>query len=177
MDRQSDIHATIKYIFLFLQIIIWGQKDWYETMKLKFALMFFDSACPTRPSDTVTKYTIYPLSYWWKEFPNGLGSYLQLYPMSNKTWLKDALHFTFWDRIFARVRFYKSSFFIPSFRHQDSSSYCLVLATAKISTIWKNTPLDVYFLIFKSQDRAINRQCIIQPKRSHCPCDTFFKIS
>ena len=66
LDRQSDIHATVKYIFLFLQIIIWGQKDWYETMKLKFTLMFFDSACPTRPSDTVTKYTIYPLSYWWK---------------------------------------------------------------------------------------------------------------
>ena len=39
--------------------------------------MFFDSVYPTRPSDTVTKYTIYPpyQSYWSKEYSNGLGSY------------------------------------------------------------------------------------------------------
>ena len=30
-----------------------------KTMRLKFMLMFFDSVYPTRPSDTVTKYTIY----------------------------------------------------------------------------------------------------------------------
>ena len=57
------------------------------------------------------------------------------YSMANKTWLKNALHFTFWDRIFAhgsRVVFSKSSFFIPSFRHQDSNSYYSVVATAKI---------------------------------------------
>ena len=31
-----------------------------KTLKLKFILMFFDSVYPTRPSDTVTKYTIQP---------------------------------------------------------------------------------------------------------------------
>ena len=30
-----------------------------KTLKLKFILMFFDSVYPTRPSDTVAKYTIY----------------------------------------------------------------------------------------------------------------------
>ena len=105
-----------------------------------------------------------------------LSLILQLYPMASKTWLKDALHFTFWDRIFARVRFYKSSFFIPSFRHQDSNSYYLVLATAKIPKIWKRTSLDVYFSIWKSQDRVINHQWIIQPKLVDCPSDTFFQF-
>ena len=32
----------------------------HKIVKLKFILMFFDSAYPTRPSDNVTKYTIYP---------------------------------------------------------------------------------------------------------------------
>ena len=102
-----------------------------------------------------------------------LGLILQLYHMASKTWLKDALHFTFWDRIFARVRFYKSSFFIPSFRHQDSNSYYLVVATAKIPKICTRTSLDVYFSICKSQDRTINRQWIIQPKLIDCLSDTF----
>ena len=30
-----------------------------KTLKLKFILMFFDCVYPTRPSDNVTKYTIY----------------------------------------------------------------------------------------------------------------------
>ena len=30
-----------------------------KTLKLTFILMLFDSVYPTRPSDTVTKYTIY----------------------------------------------------------------------------------------------------------------------
>ena len=37
--------------------------------------MFLYSIYPTRPSDTVTKYTIYPLSYWWKDYSNILWSY------------------------------------------------------------------------------------------------------
>ena len=94
--------------------------------------------------------------------------------MARKNWLKDALHFTFWDRIFTRICFYKFSFFMPSFRHQDSSSYYLVLATAKIAKIWKRTSLDVYFSICKSQDRAINNQWITQPKLIDSPSDTFF---
>ena len=31
----------------------------YKTLKLKFILVFFDSVYPTRPSDIVTKYTVY----------------------------------------------------------------------------------------------------------------------
>ena len=102
---------------------------------------------------------------------------LLLYPMASKTWLKNTLYFTFWDRIFARVCFYKSSFFIPSFRHQHSSSCYLVVATAKIPKIWKHTPLDVYYSsIDKSQDREINHQWIIQPKLIDCPSGTFLNF-
>ena len=46
-----------------------------KALKLKFILMFFDSVYPTCPSDTVTKYTIYSLSYRWKSHSNGLRSY------------------------------------------------------------------------------------------------------
>ena len=105
-----------------------------------------------------------------------LGLILQRYLMASKTWLKDPLHFTFGDKIFARVRFYKSSFLIPSFRHQDSNSYSLVLAAAKIPKIRKRTSLDVYFSICKSQDRAINCHWIIQPKLIDGLSDTFFKF-
>ena len=45
-----------------------------KTLKLKFILMFFDSVYLTPASDTVTKHTIYPLSCWWKDYSNGLGS-------------------------------------------------------------------------------------------------------
>ena len=57
-DGQVDIHIPIKYVFLFLQIIIRSQKNWCETLKLKFISMSFDSVYPARPSDTLTKYTI-----------------------------------------------------------------------------------------------------------------------
>ena len=46
-----------------------------KTLKLKLMLMLFDSVYPTRPSNTLTKYTIYPQSYWWEDYSNGLGSY------------------------------------------------------------------------------------------------------
>ena len=61
-DGQSDIHITIKYVFIFLQIIIRSQKvdvRLNKALKLKFILMVFDNVYPTRPFDTVTKYTIY----------------------------------------------------------------------------------------------------------------------
>ena len=74
-DGQPDIPMTIKYVFLFLQIIIQSQKNWWKTLKLKFILMFFDISYLIRPSDIVNKYKINPLSYWWKEYTNGLGSY------------------------------------------------------------------------------------------------------
>ena len=43
-DGQSDIHITIKYVFIFQQITIWSQKidmRLNKTLKLKFMLMFF----------------------------------------------------------------------------------------------------------------------------------------
>ena len=68
-----------------LSTSLFSYKFWFEvkktdvrlnkTLKLKFTLMLFDSVYPTRPSDTVTKYTIYPLSYRWKDYSYGLGSY------------------------------------------------------------------------------------------------------
>ena len=57
-DGQVDIHIPIKYVFLFLQIIIRSQKNWCGNLKLKFILMFFDSVYPARPSDALTKYTV-----------------------------------------------------------------------------------------------------------------------
>ena len=104
-----------------------------------------------------------------------LGLILLLYPMASKTWLKNALHFTLRDRIFARVCFCKF-FFIPSFRLQDSNSYYLVVAAAKIKKNWKRTSLGVYFSICKSQDCTINHQWIIQSKLIDCPSDTFFNF-
>ena len=82
-DGKSNIHITIKYVFLFLQIIIRSQKNWCETLKLQFILMWFDRC------------------------------------LSDTSFRHDALHFTFWDKKFSRICFYKFSFFIPSFRHQD----------------------------------------------------------
>ena len=74
----------------------------HKIVKLKFILMFFDSAYPTRPSDNVTKYTIYPPppppSHYLvggKTIQMVLGLILLFYPMASKTWLKNALHFTF----------------------------------------------------------------------------------
>ena len=102
-----------------------------------------------------------------------LGLILLLYLMASKTRLENALSFTFWERIFARVCSDKSSFFIPSFRYQDSNSYYFVVATAKIPKLWKCTSLDVGFLTSRSQDRAISCQWIIQPKPIDCLYDTF----
>ena len=59
--KVSDVQSDI-------QIIMLSQKKigviLSKTLKLKFILMFFNSVFPTRPSDTVTEYAIYPLSYW-----------------------------------------------------------------------------------------------------------------
>ena len=86
-------------MFIFLQSIIQSQKNWCERlnkiMKLKFVLVFFDRFYPTRPSDTVAKYTIYPCLSVWKIFQMVLGLILLVYPMASKTWLKNALNFTF----------------------------------------------------------------------------------
>ena len=146
----------------------------HKTLKLKFLLIILIASVWHVLLSLWLSIQFNLLTYWWKDYANDFGLTLPLYPKASKTWLKNALRFTFRDRIFARVRFFKSSFFIPPFRRQDSSSYYLVVATAKIPKIWKGTSLDVDFLICKSQDYAINRQWIIQPKLIDCPSDTCF---
>ena len=143
-------------------------RPWNESLYWCFLIVSIRNVLPT-PWLSI-QFTPYLIG--GKNIQMVLGLILQLYLMVSKTWVKDALHFTFLDRIFARVRFYKFSFFIPPFRHQDSNSYYLVLATAKIPKIWKCTTLDVYFSICRSQNRASNRQWIIQPKLIDCPSDT-----
>ena len=58
-DGQSDIISQLSKSFYFYKFLFEVKKI-DETLELKFLLMFFDSVCPTRPSDTVTKYNIYP---------------------------------------------------------------------------------------------------------------------
>ena len=53
--------------------------------------MFFRSVYPTRPSNTMTKYTISPLSIGGKIIQMVFGLILLLFPMAIKTWLKNAL--------------------------------------------------------------------------------------
>ena len=134
--------------------------------------MLFNSAYPIHPSDNVTKYTVYLhilLVEWLFKWSLTLFCYFILWLAKPGSKILCIL--------FARVCFYKSSFFIPSFQHQHSSSCYLVVATAKIPKIWKHTPLDVYYSsIDKSQDREINHQWIIQPKLIDCPSGTFLNF-
>ena len=53
--------------------------------------MFFHNVYPTRPSNTMTKYTIFPLSIGGKIIQMVLDLILLLFPMASKTWLKNAL--------------------------------------------------------------------------------------
>ena len=61
MDNQ--IYTLEESTFLFFYKLLFEVKKidvrLNKTLKLKFILMFFDSVYPTRPSDTVTKYTVY----------------------------------------------------------------------------------------------------------------------
>ena len=170
------ILATVSTSFFFYKLLFWNQKNWCENLKLKFILMVLIVSIRHILPTPWLSIQFAPYLIGGKIIQMTLGLNLQLYPMASKTWLKDALYFTFWDRIFTRVRFYKSCFLISYFRHQDSNSYDLVLATAKIPKIWKRTSLNVYFSICKSQDHAINRQWIIQTKPINYPSDTFFQF-
>ena len=98
-----------------------------NALKLKFILVFFDSVYPTRPSNNVTKYTVYlPIVLVERLFE--LSWVLFCYFI---LWLaKPGSKMTY--RIFARVCFHKFPFFIPSFLHQGSNCYYLVVATVKI---------------------------------------------
>ena len=73
MDSRIYI-SQLRMSFFFYKFLFEVKKLMWE-LKLKFILTFFDSVYPTRPSDPLTNYTIYPLSYWWKDYSNSLGFY------------------------------------------------------------------------------------------------------
>ena len=142
-----------------------------KTLKLKFILMFFDSVYPTRPSDTVTKYTIYPLSYWWKDYSNGLGSYFAnlLYGQQNLT--QKCLAFYFLRQNIRSSSFLQILLFYPVLSTPRFKQLLFGGSCSKNPKILKCKSFDVYFSICKSQDRAI-----IQPKFINCLSDTFFNF-
>ena len=159
MDNQTYISQLSASLFFYKLLFEVKKIDvrLNKTLKLKFILMFFDSVYSTRPSDTGTKYTIYlPILLVRRLFKwsSVLFCYFILWLAKPGSKMSCILPF----EIFARVCFCKFSFFIPSFRHQDSNSYYLVVAAVKIPKLGKRTSLGVYFSICKSQNRAINRQ-------------------
>ena len=61
-DGQSDYISQLSASLLFYKLLFEVKKIHVRlnnTLKLKFILVFFDSVYPTRPPDTVTKYTVY----------------------------------------------------------------------------------------------------------------------
>ena len=114
-----------------------------KMLKLKFIMMFFDRVYSTRPSDTATRYKIY--SKLFKCYSVSF-CYLILWLAKPDSKIISLL-------LFARFRFYKSSFFIPSYQHQDSNSYYLVVAAAKIPKILNVNPSTLFF------DIQISRSC------------------
>ena len=149
---------------------------WQWNLEIKVYIDVFDIVCATRPSDTVAKYTIYlfilPVERLFK-WSWGLFCCFILWLAKPGSKTPCIL---LCEKIFTRACFCKSSFFIPSFWHQDPNSYYLVVATVKIPKIWKRTSLGVYFSICKSQDRAINRHWIIQAKISIVHPTHFFNF-
>ena len=69
MDNQMYISQLNKSFFSYKLLFEFKKIDvrLNKTLKLKF-ILFFDSVYPKRPSGTVTKYTIYPQSYRWKDY-------------------------------------------------------------------------------------------------------------
>ena len=72
---------------LFKKSVVWTNRYAYHNQVVIFHKLLFEvtkigvrlinwRVYPARPSDTVTQYTIYPLSHWWKDYSNGLGPYL-----------------------------------------------------------------------------------------------------
>ena len=81
-DGQSDMQITIKYVFIFLQIINRSHKIGVrlnKTLKLKFMLIYV----------VYVKYTIYPYLSGGNIIQMVLGLIWPLYPMAYKTWLKN----------------------------------------------------------------------------------------
>ena len=79
MDNQIYV-AQLNVLFLFCKLLFEVKK--IDTLKKKFILMFFGSVYPTRLSDTVNKYAIYPSRFPYfisgKIFQMVLGLILQL---------------------------------------------------------------------------------------------------
>ena len=160
MDNQTYISQLSASLFFYKLLFEVKKIDvrLNKTLKLKFTLMLFDSVYPTRPSDTVTKYTTYPLSYWWKDYSNGLGSYFAnlLYGQQNLT--QKCLAFYFLRQNIRSSSFLQIFLFYP------------VLPTPRFKQLlfggsYSKNPKSLYTYIFgrlfsicKSQDRAINRQ-------------------
>ena len=74
IDNQMYKSQLIRSFFFYKLFILIQKIDvgLSKTLKLKLVLLFFDSVPPTNASHTVTKNTIYPLSYWWKRFASSL---------------------------------------------------------------------------------------------------------
>ena len=149
----SQLSASL----IFLQIFIRIQKKWCETqnLEIKFHFDVFWYCYPTRLWHFDEVYNL-TLSYCWKDYSNGPGSYFAIF--------ETEYSFQF---VSANPPFLSS----PT---PDSNSYYLVVAIAKIPQICKRKPLNVYFSICKSQDCATNRQWIIWSKLIDCQSDTFF---
>ena len=95
---------------------------------------------------------------------------LLLSPMARKIWIKNNLHFTFWDRISLEFVSTNPPFFpllsTPRFKQLLFSG-----SSSKNPKILKCKSFDVYFSICRSQDRAI-----IQPKFIYLLSDILFKF-
>ena len=103
--REKGLLSTSLFSYKLLLEIIKIDVRVNRTLKLKFMLILFDRVYARRPSDTVTKYTVSSYLISGKIIQMVFGLPLLLNLMASKTWLKNVLHFTFWDRIFARFRF------------------------------------------------------------------------
>ena len=131
---QEDILIIIKCVITFLQIIIRSQKKidarLNKTLKLKFLYWcFLIESIRHTFWHRDTRYRIYsPILLVGRLFK--WSSVLFCYFILWREKLESKIICIL--LLFARVRFYKSSFFILSFRHQDSKSYFLVVTAAKI---------------------------------------------
>ena len=141
------MQISVKYVFNFsTNFYSYIKRDvrLSKTLKLNFILMFFDTAYLARPLALWRSMQFKPLSYYWRDYSNGLGSYLLLYSMAIFE-TEYLFHF-----VSANLPFYLVQL------TPDSHSYYLMAAIAKIPKICKRTSLAVYISIWKSQDCATN---------------------
>ena len=155
MDNQIYISQLSTSLFFYQLLFELKKTDvkLNKTLKSKLMLTFFDSVYLTRPSNTVTKYTIYlPI--------------LLVERLFKWSWVLSC-DFILW---LAKP----DSKNLPT---QDLNSYYLVVPIAKMPKIIKRMSSGVCFSICKSQDHAINYQRIIPAKLIDCLFDTCFSIS